>query len=338
MENKIARFMRNTGPARILVPVGLILIIFGCLLLGFKTDDYVETVGKITSVTVNVNADNEEENTVNFSYTVDGKQYEGVFENLSGTYKVGDDIKVYYDPADPLKITNSKAGKFLAPIFIVVGAAAVIYGIYRTVKAFKKSKELDAATPGKGAPSVNFEAFKYADTVTEYYSRFDGNGLRPGYILEDKDRNILFEGKMLKNNLVGPRLFEFNNHKTGQVSEHEVGHVMTESFNNEFFSMKSWFKLDGKNIFDVLHDRGLRMTTDLISKLPYAVYEVSKDGKAFARIESSSKYVHEDEEQQHKVVVPFGRYYYRIWTDSDDFETIFLTIFAISESEQAVVE
>ena len=32
-ENKIARIMRNTGPARFFVPVGLILIVFGVLTL-----------------------------------------------------------------------------------------------------------------------------------------------------------------------------------------------------------------------------------------------------------------------------------------------------------------
>ncbi len=143
---------------------------------------------------------------------------------------------------------------------------------------------------------------------------------------------------MLKNNPIGARIFEFSDHTTGVVKEHEVGHTTTETFNNKFFSVRSWFKLDGKNIFDVLHDRGLRMTTDLHSKFPYAVYDIAKDGKAFARIESSSMYVHEDEEAQHKVIVPYGRYYYRFWTSSKDFESIFLTIFAISETEQAVVE
>ncbi|MBQ2110948.1 MAG: hypothetical protein II191_04295 [Clostridia bacterium] len=42
--------MRNTGPSRFLIPVGLILIIFGIILLGMKTDNYVETVGKVTNV------------------------------------------------------------------------------------------------------------------------------------------------------------------------------------------------------------------------------------------------------------------------------------------------
>ena len=59
---------------------------------------------------------------------------------------------------------------------------------------------------------------------------------------------------------------------------------------------------------------------------------------AFARIETSGKYVHEDEAAQHKVNVPVGKFYYRVWTNSDDMETLFLTIFAISETEQTVVE
>lgn len=42
--------MRNTGPAKFLIPVGLILIIFGIILLGMNTDNYVETVGKVTNV------------------------------------------------------------------------------------------------------------------------------------------------------------------------------------------------------------------------------------------------------------------------------------------------
>lgn len=42
--------MRNTGPARFLIPLGIVLIIFGIILLGMKTDNYVERVGKVTNV------------------------------------------------------------------------------------------------------------------------------------------------------------------------------------------------------------------------------------------------------------------------------------------------
>ncbi len=68
------------------------------------------------------------------------------------------------------------------------------------------------------------------------------------------------------------------------------------------------------------------------------VYNVAKNGSAFARVETCGVYVHEDEEAQHKTTVSSGSMYYRFWTGSDDIEALFLNIFAISESEQAVVE
>ena len=65
---------------------------------------------------------------------------------------------------------------------------------------------------------------------------------------------------------------------------------------------------------------------------------MSKNGEAYARIETSGQFVHEDEAAQHAVNIPVGKWYYRIWTDSEDYETIFLTVFGLSESEQAIAE
>ena len=143
---------------------------------------------------------------------------------------------------------------------------------------------------------------------------------------------------MTKQALVGARIFTFSDHTTGNVAEHQVGHTVTTTYNDNGWSASSWFKFDGKNIWDCLHDRGIRLQTDVTSKFPNVTYEISKDGSAFALIETSGKYVHEDEAANHKLNLPVGRYYYRVWTNSRDFETLFLTIFAISETEQMVVE
>ena len=335
IENKFARFMRNSGPARFFVPVGIILIIFGVILMIFRSDNYLETVGKVTSVVEEVNSEKQKEYDISFTYTVDGKEYTGTFDNLSKKSSEGDEIKVYYNPDNPAKITNTKMGSFIGLIAIGLGVLALAFGVYKTMKAFKKSKELDKTAK---APAVDFEGFKQTPGVTEYYCRHDGVMIKPGYILEDANRKVLFEGKMLKQAVIGARVFQFTDHTTGAVTEHEVGHTMTQSYNDEFFSVSSWFKYDGKNIWDFLHDKGLRMTTNLRSKFPNLIYEVSKNGSAFARIETSGKYVHEDEAAEHKLNIPVGRYYYRVWTNSNDFETLFLTIFAISETEQTVVE
>ena len=335
MENKFARFMRNTGPARFLVPLGILLIIVGVLLTAFKSDNYQETVGTVTTVTEDVNAENEKIYDISFTYKVDGKEYTGTFANMPESQKKGDEVKVFYNPENPEQVSDSKTPGFIGLIVIAVGVLALVGGVLLTVKAFRKSKELDKAPK---APAVDFEGFKQAPGVTEYYCRHDGVTLKPGYILEDGARRLLFEGKMTKQALVGARTFEFRNHLTGRVQEHEVGHTMTQSFNDEFFSVKSWFKFDGKNVWDLLHEKGLRMTTNLHSKFPNLIYEVSKDGAAFAQIETCGKYVHEDEAAKHKVNIPVGRYYYRVWTNSSDLDSLFLTIFAISETEQTVVE
>lgn len=335
LESKLGRLMRNSGPARFFVPLGIILIVVGIILLCLNTGSYEQTVGKVTAVTEGAYDSEQEQQqyNVSVSYTVDGKEYKGVFENLTSSFKAGDEIPVYYNPENPERITNAKIGGFIPPIVIGVGVLAIAFGLYRTIKAFKKSKALDEASP-----TANFDGFKESSGVTEYYFRWDGHSLKPGYVLEDADRKMLFEGKMLKNALVGARTFAFTDCTTGKVSEHEVGHTMTQTENDSMLAARSSFKFDGENIWDLLHERGLHINTSLLSRFPNLVYQVSKDGTAFAQIESTGMYVHEDDAQQHTINVPTGRMYYRCWTVSNDFETLFLTMFAISETEQTVVE
>lgn len=338
-ENKFARFMRNTGPARFFIPAGLILIVFGILLLVMNSGNFVQTTAKVTAVTevVRIDTEDQQEYKIEFQYDVDGKTYDGSFQ-LGKKYQVGDEMTIYYDSANPEKVTNTKNGNLIGIIMIAVGALALAGGTVATVKAFQKSRALDAAVPAAENADERFENFKTAEGVTEYYFRFDGHSLKPGYIIEDANRNVLFEGKMTKQALVGARTYEFHNHVTGSVAEHQVGHTVTQSYNDEMFSRKSWFKVDGKNVWDLLHEKGIRLTTDLFGKFPYLVYNAAKNGNALARIETSSMYVHEDEEAQHKLVIPTGNMFYRFWTNSNDFETLFLIIFAISETEQTVVE
>lgn len=339
MENKFARLMRNTGPARLLIPVGLILIIFGIILLGFKTDNYVETVGKVTAVQQYIDHTGEDEQTlfdVSFDYTVDGKRCSGSFDGLGKSYNVGDEIKVFYDPENPDKTTNSKAGNIIGPVCIGLGAVGIIGGVLLAVKAFRKSKELDEQIKAAGG-SLRVEPLPKSQ-LTEYYVSYDGQMLKPGYIVEDGARNVVYEGKMEKNALVGSRHFVFTDRRSGITEEHEVGHTLTQSFNDEMFSAKSSFKFDGKNVWDVLHERGIRIQTSLTSKFPNFVYTIGRNGRFMATVETSGKYVHEEDAAEHKLNIPVGRYYYRVWTNETDLADLFLTVFAISETEQSVVE
>ena len=141
MENKFARFMRNTGPSRMLVSIGLLLIVFGMILLSFRTGNFVQTTGRITSVVENTDIENQKGFDVGVTYLANGAEYESRFVNLSGSFSEGADIAVYYNPENPEQIINSKTSPLIAPILIVLGVLAMGLGIFHTTKANKKSKE-----------------------------------------------------------------------------------------------------------------------------------------------------------------------------------------------------
>ena len=344
MENKLARFFKSTGPARFFVPLGLILIIFGVIMMRMTPEEYGETTGVITDVSeyTDMSGDTKEQKAdIEFDYTVNGTKYSGSFSGLSvGEYKIGDQIPVYYNPDDPESISNTKDTGIISTVMIAVGAAALIFGVLATVKTFKKNRALDDQIKGSTGYSEVYQAAAPAkeELANEYYVSFDGVTLKPGYLVEDRMRNVIYKMTMTKQAMVGNRVFTFTDCVSGFSEEHNVGHTVTQQYNNEIFSTSSWFKFDGKNIWDILHDRGIRIDTDLHSIFPRVRYTLSLNGSFLATVETASKYVHEEDEAEHKVNIPVGRYFYRIWTDATDLDLILLTVFAISETEQAVVE
>ena len=339
MLEKYARWSRNLGPASFFVPVGIILIIVGVLMFAFTPDEYDQTTGTVSHIERYEDADGTTTYDLTIDYTVNGKNYTGTFSGEFGSTNEGDTVDVYYDPASPESISNTDSSRTIAVVLIVAGAASTAYGVFASYKAFKKSKELDdqikAAAGTESMPEV---VPVPKSELTEYYVRHDGVATKPGYIMEDEFRDPVFEAPMTKQALVGPRTFTFTNHATGETKDHEVGHTVSQTYGDSLYSMKSWFKFDGENIWDLLHARGVRISTDLTSIMPRIRYTISINGTFAATVESSSKYVHEEDEAQHKVAIPVNGWYYRVWTNETDIETIFLTVFAISETEQAIVE
>ena len=342
MENKLARFFRATGKLRFFLPLGLILLVMGGIMLSMTPKQYGETTGIITGVQEYQERDADgvlhTRYEAAFTYLANGRHYENSFSDLAEKPNVGDQIPVYYDPDNPQSVSNSKNTGLIAVVMLVAGAAAVVFAVLSGVKGFRKNRELDEKLRGSaGAAEAPVVTPVPREQLTEYYVSFDGNSLRPGYIVEDRARSVVYTAEMTKNAVIGNRTFAFTD-RQGRTVEHQVGHTVTESFSNEFFSTTSFFKFDGVNIWDVLHDRGVRIATDFHSALPKVIYTVSQNGRFFATIETSGKYVHEEDAAEHKLNVPVGRYYFRCWTDSQDLELLFLTVFAISETEQAIVE
>ena len=93
-----------------------------------------------------------------------------------------------------------------------------------------------------------------------YFFQPEKKILKQGFFMTDEDKNVVYEAKMLKQPILGAMEFEFINHITGQSGVHKVGHTVTTETSGlfEFFSIKSSFKYDGENIWDYLHDQGIR--------------------------------------------------------------------------------
>ena len=149
--NKIITIIRESALARFLIPAGIILIVFGVVFFGASKQNqhYKETEAQVISVVLEEAAStdtngNRTEATylLSLKYTVDGKEYE---TDLSGMSKreVGDRIAIYYDPADPSRITQTKS--LIIPLIIIAaGIAAVVGGIVSAVNTIRRYKNMKA--------------------------------------------------------------------------------------------------------------------------------------------------------------------------------------------------
>ena len=154
--------------------------------------------------------------------------------------------------------------------------------------------------------------------------------LKQGFLLEDEDKNIVYEAKMIKQHLLGAMQFSFINHITNKEEEHKVGHTITFEQNNgdmsSFLSTKSYFKFDGKNIWDYLHEKGIRIDSKMFDKSVGMTYDITLEGKDIATVVMVSP-------NGGKFLT--GSYWYNVTTSEENLDLVFLVIFAIARTEQA---
>ena len=150
--NKLFTFFRESMTARFLIPLGIILMVFGAFMfiINNKNQNYIK-VEAVVSKTELVEEEhtNIDGNTVEATYrvyvkyNVDGTEYEEELGELSGKYEIGKKINIYYNPKDPSQITQTIS--LVLPIVIIVGGlAALIGGIIsglNAVKRYNKMKE-----------------------------------------------------------------------------------------------------------------------------------------------------------------------------------------------------
>ena len=154
--------------------------------------------------------------------------------------------------------------------------------------------------------------------------------VKQSFYLEDETGNTIYEGKMLKFKLFGASPFEFVNHITNRKEEHNIGKTVTIEQKGaidwiSMMSTRSYFKYDGVKIWDYLHDKGIRIDSDLSGGKIGMTYTISFQGNQIATIASSS---------------PKGKsflttdLFYDVICDEKDLDLVFLVAFSIAKTEQ----
>ena len=146
--NRIAKFFRDYSFARFVLPLGLVLIIFGCIMYGpvLARQSYPQTVAVVSRTELFEEAYSENgthhEATYRIfvKYTVGGTEYEEEYGVLP-EMKVGTALKINYNAADPHDI--GQPNSILLPIGMVVsGIVLLAVGVISIIKTRQKNKAL----------------------------------------------------------------------------------------------------------------------------------------------------------------------------------------------------
>ena len=307
-----------------------IAIVAGVYMTFFQSAGYVKTQATIVSI-VEVPSDLPDETSdhiVTVDYVADGSRYTTELDTYSGTWKEGKTITVYYDPSDPSVVHGGKGfGVYLMVLGVAIVAVVLIAG--------KKSKqgqiELEEIRAKNGgftyAPSVkglDREVYFLTDTGTPKY----------GHRIESKSRKVLYEAKMTKYSVVAAHHFDFIDHEHGTVTPHLVsGTEETDWGNSILFDNHYTFELDGEDVWKHLRRNGVSVETERQEGTVWPRFRVSRDGEEIAVMEATSQYVHEEDEEQHKVMKKLAvRGFYRIWTREANLDVVFITAMAFARS------
>lgn len=152
--NRIVKFFRDYSTAKFFIPLGIILIIFGCILFVVRnnTRNYIETEAIVSKTELYEDEyyDGETHHEATYrvfvKYNVDGKEYN---EELGILFKhnLGDKVTISYNPENPSEI--SQPTSIILPIaFIIGGIVSLIVSILSIIKTIKKNKELKLQEEG----------------------------------------------------------------------------------------------------------------------------------------------------------------------------------------------
>lgn len=126
-------------PVMILCIIGIVLVVFGFLLLkntNFKLN-IISTEGTVTGTNVSKAADGTiERRAVNLSYKANNSYYNATIPNYPDEISIGDTMTLYYDLLSPESVGNKRSG-YLGYLAAILGVILVVKTGPRFIKIVK---------------------------------------------------------------------------------------------------------------------------------------------------------------------------------------------------------
>lgn len=317
--------------------IGLIAFVAGIYLTFFQGSGFVKSEATIVSIEESeFSTEDNRQYDVTVRYTVDGKEYTGPLGNYSPSYKVGDSVKIKYNPENPADMHGDMPG--FSIYVMVIGFVLFAGSIFFSVRSKMKQKKLaetrndeNGVTYAPSVPGPERELYFITDLGTPKY----------GHRIEDRSRRVLYEARMTKFTLLEPFGFDFIDHEHGSTTPHLIGHQEDTEWDSLFFDDHSTFTFDGEFIWKHLKRNGITVDSSLsrdnLLKTQFAVF---RDGVQIARVQASSKYVHEEDAEEHgklaNALPAFG--HYRVWTTETNLDLLFTTILAFARTDATTAE
>jgi len=262
--------LRKLGRAKTVI-LGLVFVLVGCFITYWmagsakETKDYPTT--EATIVFIDKTYDYTTENydyTVYIDYSVGGTDYTNVeFPQYKSSYKYGAQITIKYNPDDPSTIYATDMGP---GIFIGLGLAAfgLAFVVVPLVKG-SKSRKIDKQIDNNEYDTLLIDMCNRTDSLLNTYSKtadeseftFSSDTFnQKHFVLKDSDGTAIIEAVRTKNAVVVSE-YDFINNITKQTVHHKVGATVTNDKHSIY--SRSYFKLDGEEIWEYLRKNGVEL-------------------------------------------------------------------------------
>lgn len=315
------------GMTIVFMAAGILMMLLGVYVGFFRSSGYVKSTGVITHLEEDIDVENG--NTIyipTVTYTVDGREYTLIIGSRDNANQMGKEVKIKYDPANPAKANEDSPG--LVVYLIGVGAVFVAAALFTLWKNKKQLKQLN-----QQPSQALFGMSQPGSVVRKLYFVTDQGTAKGTCHIEDADRNVLYEAVSKKFSLLADSEMEFVDHVYNRRTTHFIGKTVTSSSDAIWvLDNHSTFSVDGRDVWKQLHENGIRIQTGL-NGLKWA-YTIYRDEVEIARVVNTNKLVHEEDAEAKGPLakVPFPGFF-RIETNEENLDAIFLTLFAIGRTD-----